>query len=227
MTAIRRMEAEPGNASHQKLKDRADELRARRFQRKPDWLSADVLTEACSLACVAARQTLGHGLDDVQLLAGLAMARGSVAEMATGEGKTFTAAIPAFIHSLSGRGVHVNTSNEYLSHRDCEQLQPLFEFLDTSCADIRTQQEPADKAAAYRCDITYGAGAEFGFDYQRDQNTLRQTPETRLGADLLGLLRGHEQVLQPTFQRGLSVAIVDKIDNVLIDHAGSSLLLCG
>ena len=225
MTAIRRMEAEPGNASHQKLKDRADELRARRFQRKPDWLSADVLTEACSLACVAARQTLGHGLDDVQLLAGLAMARGSVAEMATGEGKTFTAAIPAFIHSLSGRGVHVNTSNEYLSHRDCEQLQPLFEFLDTSCADIRSQQEPADKTAAYRCDITYGA--EFGFDYQRDQITLRQTPETRLGADLLGLLRGHEQVLQPTFQRGLSVAIVDKIDNVLIDHAGSSLLLCG
>ena len=93
------------------------------------------------------------------------------------------------------------------------------------CADIRSQQGPADKTAAYRCDITYGA--EFGFDYQRDQNTLRQTPETRLGADLLGLLRGHEQVLQPTFQRGLSVAIVDKIDNVLIDHAGSSLLLCG
>jgi preprotein translocase subunit SecA len=227
VAAIRRLEADLATASQRELKDRADELRARRFQRKPDWLSAEVLTEACSLACVAARQTLGHGLYDVQLLAGLAMARGSVAEMATGEGKTFTAAIPAFIHSLAGRGVHVNTSNEYLSQRDCEQLQPLFEFLDTSCADISSQQDPADKAAAYRCDITYGAGAEFGFDYLRDQLTLRQKPETRLGADFLGLLRGREKILQSTLQRGLAVAIVDEIDNVLIDDAGSPLLLSG
>lgn len=227
VAAIRRLEAELANAGQRELRDRADELRAHRFQRNPDWLSAGALTEACGLVCVAARQTLGHGLYDVQLLAGMAMARGSVAEMATGEGKTFAAAIPAFIHSLAGRGVHVNTSNEYLSQRDCEQLQPLFEFLDTSCADISSQQEPADKAAAYRCDITYGAGAEFGFDYLRDQITLRQKPETRLGEDLLGLLRGHEQVLQPTLQRGLAVAIVDEIDNVLIDDAGSPLLLSG
>ncbi len=227
VAAIRRLEAELAKSSQQELRDRADDLRARRFLRNPDWLSAEVLAEACGLVCVAARQTLGHGLYDVQLLPGLAMARGSVAEMATGEGKTFTAAIPAFIHSLAGRGVHVNTSNEYLSQRDCEQLQPLFEFLDTSCADISSQQDPADKAAAYRCDITYGAGAEFGFDYLRDQLTLRQKPETRLSEDLLGLLRGREKLLHSTLQRGLAVAIVDEIDNVLIDDAGSPLLLSG
>jgi preprotein translocase subunit SecA len=227
VAAIRRREADLADTSQQELKDRADELRGRRFQRQPGWLSDDVLIEACGLACVAARETLGHGLYDVQLLAGLAMARGSVAEMATGEGKTFTAAIPAFIHSLAGRGVHVNTSNEYLSQRDSEQLRTLFEFLDTSCGHISSQQQPAEKAAAYRCDITYGAGAEFGFDYLRDQLTLRQKPETRLGEDFLGLLRGREQSLQTTMQRELAVAIVDEIDNVLIDDAGSPLLLSG
>jgi preprotein translocase subunit SecA len=227
VVAIRRLETQFTQASEQELKGRADELRARRFQRRPDWLSAEVLTEASALICVAARQTLGHALYDVQLLSGLAMARGSVAEMATGEGKTFAAAVPAFIHSLAGRGVHVNTSNEYLSRRDCEQLQPLFEFLDASCGHIAAQQPPAEKTAAYRCDITYGAGAEFGFDYLRDQITLRQTPETRLGEDFLGILRGGERSLQTTLQRELAVAIVDEIDNVLIDDAGSPLLLSG
>ena len=227
VASIRRLEASLAKSDQQELKDRADDLRARRFQRRPNWLSDDVLTEACALACVAARRTLGHGLYDVQLLAGLAMARGSVAEMATGEGKTFAAAIPAFIHSLAGRGVHVNTSNEYLSQRDCEQLRPLFEFLDTSCEHISSQQQPAEKAAVYRCDITYGAGAEFGFDYLRDQITLRQKPETRLGEDFLGLLRGRDQFIQSTLQRELAVSIVDEIDNVLIDDAGSPLLLSG
>lgn len=153
--------------------------------------------------------------------------RESVAEMATGEGKTFAAAIPAFIHSLAGRGVHVNTSNEYLSERDSDQLRPLFEFLGTTCGHISSQQQPPEKTAAYRCDITYGAGSEFGFDYLRDQLTLRQRPETRLGEDFLGLLRGHDQFLQSTMQRELAVAIVDEIDNVLIDDAGSPLLLSG
>jgi preprotein translocase subunit SecA len=227
VASIRQLEADLAKCRQQELKDRADELRARRFQRQPNWLSDDVLIEACGLACVAARQTLGHGLYDVQLLAGLAMARGSVAEMATGEGKTFAAAIPAFVHSLAGRGVHVNTSNEYLSQRDCDQLRPLFEFLDASCDHISSQQQPAEKAAAYRCDITYGAGSEFGFDYLRAQITLRQKPETRLGEDFLGLLRGRDQFLQTTLQRELAVAIVDEIDNVLIDDAGSPLLLSG
>ena len=227
VASIRRLETQLMEVSPQDLKDRADELRARRFQRRPDWFSDDVLTEACALACVAARRTLGHSLYDVQLLSGLAMTRGSVAEMATGEGKTFAAVIPAFIHSLAGRGVHVCTSNEYLSQRDCEQLQPLFEFLDTSCGHIAAQQAPADKTAAYRCDITYGAGAEFGFDYLRDQTALRQTPQTRLGEDFLGILRGCGQSLQTTLQRELAVAIVDEIDNVLIDDAGSPLLLSG
>ncbi|MDA0284625.1 MAG: preprotein translocase subunit SecA [Planctomycetota bacterium] len=227
VASVRKVEAQLANAGQQELRHRADELRERRFQRRPGWLSEDALIEACALVCAAARQTLNTTLFDVQLLAGLAMARGTVAEMATGEGKTFAAAVPAFIHSLSGRGVHVNTSNEYLSQRDCEQLQPLFEFLDTSCGHISSQQSPAEKTAAYRCDVTYGGGAEFGFDYLRDQLTLRQTPRTRLGEDFLGILRGQHLSLQTTMQRELAVAIVDEVDNVLIDDAGSPLLLSG
>ncbi|NQV28972.1 MAG: preprotein translocase subunit SecA [Rhodopirellula sp.] len=227
VAAIRQLEAQLINTDQRELQDRADELRSRRYQRRPDWLSDKVLTEASALTCVAARQTLGHSLYDVQLLAGLAMTRGSVAEMATGEGKTFAAAIPAFIHSLAGRGVHVSTSNEYLSRRDCEQLRPLFEFLDASCGHISAQQRPVEKSAAYRCDITYGAGAEFGFDYLRDQITLRQKPATRLGEDFLEILRGRKLPLHNTLQRGLAVTIVDEIDNVLIDDAGSPLLLSG
>lgn len=227
VAAARKLESQFQNADHQELKHRVDELRERRFCRQPEWLDADVLAEACALVCVAASQTLGHSLYDVQLLSGLAMARGSIAEMATGEGKTFAAAVPAFIHSLAGRGVHVNTSNEYLSQRDCEQLQPLFEFLDTSCGHIAAQQPHGEKTDAYRCDITYGAGSEFGFDYLRDQITLRQTPETDLGEDFLGILRGHQRHAHATLQRELAVAIVDEIDNVLIDDAASPLLLSG
>lgn len=227
VAAIRKQELQFQNASQLELRHCVDELRERRFRRQPDWLAPEVLTEACALVCVAARHTLGHSLYDVQLLAGLAMTRGSIAEMATGEGKTFTAAVPAFIHSLAGRGVHVNTSNEYLSQRDCEQLQPLFEFLDTSCGHISAQQPPGEKADAYRCDITYGSGAEFGFDYLRDQITLRQSPESGLGEDFLGILRGHRRHVQATLQRELAVAIVDEIDNVLIDDAASPLLLSG
>ena len=227
VAAVRRLESQLAEVSSQELKDRADELRARRFQRRPNWLSDDILSRACALVCVAARRSLGHSLYDVQLLAGLAMTRCSVAEMATGEGKTFAAAVPAFVHSLAGRGVHVCTSNEYLSQRDCRQLQPLFELLDVSCGHIAAQQSPVEKATAYRCDITYGAGAEFGFDYLRDQVTLRQRPETRLGEDFLGILRGSELSLQTTLQRELAVAIVDEVDNVLIDDAGSPLLLSG
>lgn len=222
---IRQLESELADSPQTELTNRADELRARRFLRNPDWSADEVTAEACALACAAAQRTLGHSLYDVQLLAGLTMSRGAVAEMATGEGKTFAAAIPAFIHSLAGRGVHVHTSNEYLSKRDSQQLGPLFEFLGASSGHIATGQSPAEKAAMYRCDITYGAGAEFGFDYLRDQIAVRQKPLTALGEDFLGILRGRTPLLSGTLQRGLAVSIVDEIDNVLIDDAGSPLLL--
>lgn len=222
---IRQRESELAESPPRELQDRADDLRERRFSRNPDWLSDEVLSEACALACVAARRTLGHGLYDVQLLAGLAMARGSVAEMATGEGKTFAAAIPAFIHSLAGRGVHVHTSNEYLSQRDSELLSPLFESLGSTTGHISSTQKPAEKTGMYRCDVTYGAGAEFGFDYLRDQVSIRQQPATALGQDFLQILRGRAPFRPGTLQRELAVSIVDEIDNVLIDDARSPLLL--
>lgn len=224
---IRQLEGKLAAASRQELADRVDDLRSKRCQRGGDWLTDESLCQASTLVVIAAREAIGVELYDVQLLAGLALARGTVAEMATGEGKTFAAAIPAFIHSLAGRGVHVSTSNEYLSKRDCDLLRPMFEFLDTSCGHIASAHTPSEKAEAYRCDITYGAGAEFGFDYLRDQVALRQSPQTRLGEDFLGILRGHRDSQAATMQRGLAVAIVDEIDNVLIDDAGSPLLLSG
>ena len=111
------------------------------------------------------RRTLGLELFDVQLLAGLALARGAVAEMQTGEGKTLAAALPAFLHGLRGRGVHVVTPNSYLAERDWRQLVPTYELLGVSAGLLGEEVVAEVKRAAYHCDITYGTGYEFGFDY--------------------------------------------------------------
>jgi preprotein translocase subunit SecA len=169
------------------------------------------------------RRNRGIELYDVQLMAAFAMAGGNVAEMQTGEGKTFACAPAALFHALRGRGVHVVTPNSYLARRDFELLCPVFRKLGFQIGLLPEQSPPIEKRIAYECDVTYGTGYEFGFDYLRDQLALQQRTGHRLGTHILGQLQGHLANSAGSIQRGLACAIVDEIDNVLMDDAVSPL----
>jgi preprotein translocase subunit SecA len=223
---IRRAASGLESVPDQDLAHRADDLRAI-WPLPTEHPDSDQLTAAFALVVEAARRTLGITLYDVQLLGGLALAREQVAEMKTGEGKTFTTLLPAFVASLYGRGVHIATSNAYLAERDCHELKPVFELLRTSVGLLKRDLATDAKREAYACDVTFGPGYDFGFDYLRDQVTLRSAASRPLGTEFLGRLRGDHQVRQPTMQRRLANSIVDEIDNVLIDDACSPLLLSG
>lgn len=206
------------------LRQRADDLRDAWFAAANAQHSAN-LTTAFALVVEAARRTIGIDLYDVQLLGGLALVKEHVAEMQTGEGKTFTTLLPAFACSLSGLGVHVATSNAYLAARDCRELAPVFELLGVSVGLITREMAAQTKRVAYESDITFGPGYEFGFDYLRDQVTLRTLADRPLGDGFLSRLRFDSASRRPTLQRRLAASIVDEIDNVLIDDACSPLLL--
>lgn len=206
--------------------------RLRRFSRENS--SADpgqLLSLAAAAVIEAIRRTLRIDLFDVQLHAGIVVSCDAVAEMQTGEGKTFALVLPAFVKALSARGVHVVTPNHYLAGRDHEKLAPVFRALGMTTG-LLVQDGSADQSrAAYQADITYGPGHAFGFDYLRDQLTLSgpvasATGAAALGSGILQRLsgRGPESRL---LQRGLFAAIVDEIDHVLIDDAVSPLLLSG
>jgi len=145
---------------------------------------------------------------DVQLLGGIALHRQMIAEMVTGEGKTLVATFAAYLNALTGDGVHVVTVNDYLARRDCEWMRPVYNLLGLSAGYIQAHQDIQEKAQAYRCDITYGTNNEFGFDYLRDN--MRYSPE--------------EQV---QISRGLNYAIIDEVDNILIDEARTPLIISG
>jgi preprotein translocase subunit SecA len=222
--AIRRAGEALKPESDRQLRNLTDQLRECVASGDP-LSSPDVLVPAFALAGEAARRTLGITYYDVQLLGGLALARGSVAELQTGEGKTFVAALPALLHALDGRGVHVITSNAYLAQRDCELMTPLYETLGVSVGSLKERAQPHEKRAAYACDITYGPGYDFGFDYLRDHAALRRNEEARLGETLLERLRGERDAEQQRVQRGLACAIVDEVDHVLIEDASSPLII--
>jgi preprotein translocase subunit SecA len=226
LAEVRRCEPKLRGESGRVLADRADEFRADCFARGFLVSDGERLAQVFALLGEAARRTLGIEFYDCQLLAGAALCRGSIAEMQTGEGNTYVAALPAFVQSLAGRGVHVATSNAYLAERDAQQLRPLFESLNAQVGVIRTDQSPADKRAAYQCDVTYGPGCDFGFDYLRDQLTLRRAGRVAIGDEFLSRLRGTFSSEQGLLQRGLISAVIDEIDNVLIDDAASPLILC-
>ena len=185
-----------------------------------------VLVLAAAGVIEAVRQTLGLRLFDVQLHAGVIVSRGAVAEMQTGEGKTLSVAMPAYVQALAGRGVHVATPNSYLAARDCQRLAPVFSLLGMTTGLLQDKAPAEETRAAYQADITYGPGHAFGFDYLRDQLTLDRSSSQQLGHRLYWRLRGvtTEEAL---LQRGLFAAIVDEIDHVLIDDAASPLLLSG
>ncbi|MDI6759362.1 MAG: preprotein translocase subunit SecA [Candidatus Brocadiaceae bacterium] len=144
---------------------------------------------------------------DVQLLGGIVLHQGKIAEMATGEGKTLVAILPAYLNALTGRGVHIVTVNDYLAKRDRDWMGPVFEFLGMTAGAIQSHQEYKDKQQAYQCGIVYGTNSEFGFDYLRDN--------MRLGVE--------EQVQGG----GLNYAIVDEVDSILIDEARTPLIISG
>ena len=179
-----------------------------------------ILPEAYAVVKNAARRLCGseitvsnHAMKwdmvhfDVQLIGGIAIHRGMIAEMQTGEGKTLVATLPVYLNSLTGLGVHVVTVNDYLAKRDAEWMGALFRFLGLTVGCIQNEMSPAERRAAYACDITYGTNSEFGFDYLRDNGMAASQDE---------------QV-----QRGHYLAIIDEVDSILIDDARTPLIISG
>ena len=187
----------------------------------------DIIEPAFAIVREASRRTTGLFHYPEQLLAGLAQVRGAVAEMATGEGKTLGVSLPAYVFALFGEGVHVITVNSYLAARDCEFSQQIFDYLGMTVSLLPEGQEgtPEAKKAAYLADITYGVGYEFGFDYLRDNLALMRAPKTGPRERLRNALLGVETPEPPVVQRKLQFAIIDEVDSVLIDEAGSPLVI--
>jgi len=166
----------------------------------------DVLPEAFAVVREAGRRVLHMRHYDVQLIGGMILHGGRIAEMKTGEGKTLVATLPAYLNALAGRGVHVVTVNDYLARRDAEWMGRLYRFLGMSVGVIQHELNDTDRQAAYRCDITYGTNNEYGFDYLRDN----------MKYDLAQYV-----------QRGHYFAIVDEVDSILIDEARTPLIISG
>jgi len=165
-----------------------------------------LLPEAFAVVREAARRTLGMRHFDVQLVGGMVLHDGKIAEMRTGEGKTLTATLAVYLNALTRKGVHLVTVNDYLASRDAEWMGRVYRFLGLSVGVILTQQSNADKHSAYAADITYGTNNEFGFDYLRDNMEYR---------------------VEDRRQRGLHFAIVDEVDSILIDEARTPLIISG
>ncbi|HEV2773171.1 MAG TPA: preprotein translocase subunit SecA, partial [Thermoleophilaceae bacterium] len=188
----------------EELRERADGLRER--ARGGESLE-ELLPESFALTREAAKRTLGQRHFDVQLIGGMALHDGSIAEMKTGEGKTLTSTLAAVLNSLAGKGVHIVTVNDYLARRDAEWMRPVFEALGLTVDALQADQRDSQrKRAAYAADITYGTNSEFGFDYLRDN--LATAVEEKV-------------------QRGHDFAIVDEVDNILIDEARTPLIISG
>ena len=166
----------------------------------------NILPLAFAVVREASIRTIGLRHYDVQLIGGLTLHNGKISEMKTGEGKTLVSTLPAYLNSLSGDSVHIITVNEYLAQRDAEWMRPIYEFLGLTVGCIKSNQNAAEKKAAYECDITYGTNNEFGFDYLRDNLSYESDSQS---------------------QGKLAFAIVDEVDSILIDEARTPLIISG
>lgn len=211
-------------ATEKQLRSEVNEVR-RELARGHTTSEPHLLVAGLALACEALRRTHDIRLYDVQLLAAMAMTRRCITQMQTGEGKTFVALAASLHLGMAGRGVHVATPNTYLAERDCQLASAVAAPLGLTVALLPERVEAAQKTPAYNADVTYGTGHEFGFDYLRDQLTLRQQSRERLGERLLQQLDPSASSQRVTMQRGLICAVVDEADSVLIDDAGSPLVL--
>ncbi len=196
-----------------------------RFRAKSGEKLDRLVSAAAALVRVAAQRSLGMRHYDVQIIGGMALFQGSIAEMDTGEGKTLTATLPMYIHALTGKGSHLATVNDYLARRDKELLEPTYALLGMTTGVIQTDDTPDQRRVAYGCDITYGTAKEFGFDFLRDRLLLR-----RLGRDARDMLgegssqRWDDSGDQPV-QRGAHFVLVDEADSILIDEARTPLII--
>ncbi len=166
----------------------------------------DLIPESFAVIREASRRVLGERHFDVQLIGGVVLHQGSIAEMKTGEGKTLTSTLPVYLNSLAGKGVHVVTVNDYLATRDAEWMGQVYRFLGMECGRIVHDMGDSERREAYRADVTYGTNNEFGFDYLRDNMKFS---------------------LEDFCQRGFNYAIVDEVDSILIDEARTPLIISG
>jgi preprotein translocase subunit SecA len=201
--AINQLEAGLAKLSDDELRQKTEDFKRRVAQ--GETLDA-VLPEAFAVVREASTRVLGMRHYDVQMIGGMVLHYGKIAEMRTGEGKTLMATLPAYLNAISGKGVHVVTVNDYLASRDAEWMGRLYRFLGLSVGIILSQMPSGEKQAAYAADITYGTNNEFGFDYLRDN--MAGSVEER-------------------FQRKLNFAIVDEVDSILIDEARTPLIISG
>lgn len=194
--------------AYKALDDAAIKAKTNEFQQRlAEGATFDqLLPEAFAAVREASARTLGMRHFDVQMIGGMTLHEGCIAEMRTGEGKTLVATLPAYLNALSGKGVHIVTVNDYLATRDANWMRPVYEFLGLSVGVVISGQNPEDKQAAYQADITYGTNNEFGFDYLRDNMVLRKEDRA---------------------QRSQHFAIVDEVDSILIDEARTPLIISG
>lgn len=203
VTTINQLEESFASLSDADLKAKTGEFQ----QRLEEGASLDsLLPEAFAAVREASKRTLGLRHFDMQLIGGMVLNQGDIAEMRTGEGKTLVATLPVYLNALSGKGVHVVTVNEYLATRDAAWMGPVFEFLGLTVGAIKSGQDPEEKKAAYQASITYGTNNEFGFDYLRDNMAFR---------------------VDDKMQRELNFAVVDEVDSILIDEARTPLIISG
>lgn len=200
---INEMEADLVALSDEQLVAKTDEFKKRVAEGEA---LDSLLPEAFAVVREAGKRVMGMRHFDVQLIGGMTLHHGKIAEMRTGEGKTLVATLPVYLNALSGKGVHVVTVNDYLAKRDSEWMGRLYRFLGLTVGVVYSGQSPEEKAAAYQADITYGTNNEFGFDYLRDNMAFRK----------------EEQVM-----RGLNFAVVDEVDSILIDEARTPLVISG
>ena len=200
---INGLEEEISKLTDEQLKNKTGEFKKQLEEGKT---LDDILPEAFAVVREASKRVLGMRHFDVQLIGGIILHQGRIAEMKTGEGKTLVATLPVYLNALTGEGVHVITVNDYLAKRDSEWMGKLYKFLGLSVGLVIAGMEPKQKQEAYACDITYGTNNEFGFDYLRDNMVIYQNQ---------------------LVQRGLSYAIVDEIDSILIDEARTPLIISG
>src|SRR5688572_18791580 len=203
VAAINELEAQTLRLSDEELRGKTAELRARLAQ----GASLDeLLVPAFAVAREAARRALGMRPFDVQLMGGLVLHQGKIAEMKTGEGKTLVATLPVYLNALAGKGVHVVTVNDYLARRDAEWMGGVYLLLGLTVGTIQHDLSDAERKQAYACDITYGTNNELGFDYLRDNMKFD---------------------LESMVQRGHHYAIVDEVDSILVDEARTPLIISG
>ncbi len=200
---INDLEPSVKSLSEEELKAKTTELRGRH---KEGESLDDLLPEAFALVREASQRTLGLRHYDVQMVGGMVLHKGLIAEMKTGEGKTLMSTLAVYLNSLTGRGVHLVTVNDYLARRDADWMRPIYEALDLTVGVVVPGMSPAAKRAAYACDIAYATNNELGFDYLRDNMAF--SPDQRA-------------------QRGLYFAIVDEVDSILIDEARTPLIISG